>query len=341
MIEPPGNITQIPEYDGESAMDALSDVLRVARLSGGVFLHAEFTAPWCINAQANPALGFHFMNPTSHIIPYHYVAEGELVVRLADPNSEAIFLGPGEVVLFPHNQLHLMGSELSNSPIAVSDVIRPPKNGGLYSINYGGGGKPVRLVCGFLGIESAESNPVLLALPQVMVLNVAEGSGSEWVRSTFQFAANEVMEGRPGSETVLAKLSELLFIEAVRRYIETLPEGRTSWLAALRDPYVARALALFHGYVARPWTLNMLAQEIGLSRSAMAVRFANLVGMAPIQYLTHWRMQVASQELRNSSAPLTQIAAAVGYNSEAAFSRAFKNTFNTSPASWRRTAPRS
>jgi len=319
-------------------MDALSDVLRIARLKGGVFLHAQFSEPWCIASQLAPQLCSPFMGPVEHLIPYHYVVEGELVVMTEEPRSELYRLGPGEVVLVPHNNVHLMGSEISRHPVSAGDVIRPRDSSGLFSIEHGGGGKPTRVVCGFLGCDGAENNPVLSTLPPLLVLDVDEGGGAEWIRSTFQFAADEVATGRPGSEAVLAKLSELLFVEAVRRYAETLPEGQTGWLAGLRDPHVARALALFHGDVARAWTIDELAREVGLSRSALADRFVKLLGMAPIQYLAHWRMQVASQELRNTSASLAQIAVAVGYDSEAAFSRAFKKAFGTAPAGWRKSA---
>jgi len=317
-------------------MDALSDVLRIARLKGGVFLHAEFTAPWCIAAQMAPQLCSPFMGPVEHLIPYHYVVEGEFVIRTESNPSEVHKLGPGEVVLVPHNDVHFMGSEITRAPVPASDVIQPRDASGLFSIEHGGGGKAAKVVCGFLGCDGAKNNPVLSTLPSLLVLNVDEGGGAEWIRSTFQFAADEVAAGRPGSEAVLSKLSELLFVEAVRRYAETLPEGQTGWLAGLRDPYVAKVLALFHGDVARPWTIDELAREAGLSRSALADRFGKLLGLAPIHYLANWRMQVASQELRSTSASLAQIATMVGYESEAAFSRAFKKSFGTAPASWRK-----
>jgi len=317
-------------------MDALSDVLRVARLKGGVFLHAEFTAPWCIAAQMAPQLCSPYMGPVEHLIPYHYVVEGEIVIRTEDDPSEVHRLGPGEVVLVPHNDVHFMGSEIMRVPVPAGDVIQPRDASGLFSIAHGGGGTPARVVCGFLGCDGAKDNPVLSTLPSLLVLDVDEGGGAEWIRSTFQFAADEVAAGRPGSEAVLSKLSELLFVEAVRRYAETLPEGQNGWLAGLRDPYVAKVLSLFHADVARGWTIDQLAREVGLSRSALADRFGKLLGMAPIHYLAHWRMQVASQELRNTSASLAQIAAMVGYDSEAAFSRAFKKAFGAAPASWRK-----
>ena len=240
------------------------------------------------------------------------------------------------MVLFPRNDLHLLGSDLDLPPVMASDIIQPPRDGGLFSIHHGGDGARTRLVCGFLGCDSAEGNPVISTLPAALRLNIEEGGAAEWIRSTFQYAAEEVAAGRPGSETVLAKLSELLFVEAVRRYAETLPEGQTGWLAGLRDPYVARALALLHRDMTRSWTVDELGREVGLSRSALAERFTRLIGVAPMHYLANWRMQVAAQELRNRSTSLAQVANTVGYESEAAFSRAFKKAFGTAPATWRR-----
>ena len=173
-------------------------------------------------------------------------------------------------------------------------------------------------------------------MPPLLKLNVEQGGAAEWIRSTFQYAAEEVSAGRPGSETVLAKLSELLFVEAVRRYAETLPDGQTGWLAGLREPHVARALALLHGDITRRWTVDDLGREVGLSRSALADRFIRLIGVPPMHYLASWRMQVATQKLRNTSASLAQVAEMVGYDSEAAFSRAFKKAFGAAPATWRR-----
>jgi AraC-like DNA-binding protein len=170
----------------------------------------------------------------------------------------------------------------------------------------------------------------------LLKLNVEQGGAAEWIRSTFQYAAEEVSAGRPGSETVLAKLSELLFVEAVRRYADGLPDGQTGWLAGLRDPHVARALALLHRDPTRHWSVDDLGREVGLSRSALADRFIRMIGTPPMQYLAGWRMQVATQKLRNTSASLAQIAEIVGYDSEAAFSRAFKKAFGSAPATWRR-----
>jgi len=317
-------------------MDALSDVLRVVHLTGGVFLHAAFFAPWCVAVRLAPEYCGPVLGPASHLILYHYVIEGELSLRVEGEDGKPIALEAGEVVLLPRNDLHVMGSDLNLPPTKGSDIIQPSKSGGLFSIRHGGGGARTRMVCGFLGCDSAESNVVISTLPPALKLNLERGAPAEWIRSTFQYAAEEVAAGRPGSETVLAKLSELLFVETVRRYAETLPEGQTGWLAGLRDTHVARALALIHRDITRPWTVDELGREVGLSRSALADRFTRLIGMPPMQYVANWRMQVAMQNLRNTSASLAQVADVVGYESEAAFSSAFKKAVGTAPATWRR-----
>lgn len=317
-------------------MDALSDVLRVAHMTGGVFLHAEFTEPWCLAAQVSAESCSPFLGKTAHVVPYHYVVDGRLVIQVGGEASAA--LGPGEVVMFPHNDPHLMGGDLALPPTPVRDVVRPPADGGLSTIRLGGGGALTRLICGFLGCQVTAENPVIGMLPPVLRLDTADAGASEWIRTTFRYAADEVAAGRAGSETILAKLSELLFVEAVRRHAEALPEGRTGWLAGLADPYVSRALALLHGRIDAAWTVDDLGREVGLSRSALADRFTRLIGVPPIQYLAGWRMQVAAQKLRESHASMAQIAIEVGYDSEAAFTRAFKRHFKVPPATWRRRA---
>jgi AraC-like DNA-binding protein len=329
-------MTETPDPATKAHMDALSDVLRVAHLTGGVFLHAEFFAPWCVAARVAPEHCMPSLGPAAHLILYHYVVEGDLHIRVERRDAEELVIRAGEVVLLPRNDLHLMGSDLSLPPVAGSDIIHPPRPGGLFTIHHGGDGSRTRMICGFLGCTSAEGNPVISTLPPLLKLNVETSGTAEWIRSTLKYAAEEISAGRAGSEPVLAKLSELLFVEAVRRYAEALPDSQTGWLAGLREPHVARALALLHRDITRSWTVDDLGREVGLSRSALADRFIRLIGVPPMRYLAGWRMQVATEKLRNTSASLAQVAEIVGYDSEAAFSRAFKKAFGAAPATWRR-----
>lgn len=315
-------------------MDALSDVLKATRLKGGVFLHAEFSDPWCLSSQVSSENCARFLDAASDIIPYHYVLEGRL--RVQTEGAPTIELGPGQVVLLPRNDLHLLGGDLSLPPVSGDDVVIPSNDGGLSVIRHGGGGERTRIICGFLGADNLDRNPIISSLPSVLELDVREGSGAEWIRSTFSYAAEEIAAGRAGSETILAKVSELLFVEAVRRYAESLPEEQTGWLAGLKDSYVSRALALLHARLNKSWTVDALGREVGLSRSALADRFNQIIGVPPMQYLTQWRMQFAAQELRHSNKSIMHVALEVGYDSEAAFARAFKRVMGTPPAAWRR-----
>jgi AraC-like DNA-binding protein len=317
-------------------MDPLSDALGVAQLTGGVFLHAELFAPWCIAARLAPEHCAPALGPASDLIMYHYVVEGSLCLRVQGEHAIEATLGAGDVALLPRNDAHLMGSDLSLPPVAGGEIIRPPTSSGVVSIRHGGAGERTLMICGFLGCVDAERNPAISTLPPLLTFNVAQGGAAEWIRSTLRYGAAEIAAGRPGSEMMLAKLSELLFLEAVRRYSETLPDGQTGWLAGVRDPYVGRAMALMHGDIARRWTVDDIGREVGLSRSALADRFIRLIGVPPMHYLTNWRMQVATRKLRHTSASLAQVAESVGYDSEAAFSRAFKKASGSAPGMWRR-----
>jgi AraC-like DNA-binding protein len=332
MTGPPEFMTQAPDTRCIS-LDALSDVLRVTRLAGGVFLEAEFTAPWCISGKVSAEHCKPFFVTPRHVIASHFVVQGHMLLRVAD--AEPIEVRAGELSLLPHNDAHLFGSDLSAEMIQAHTVLQPAPPGGIARIRHGGSGEATHLLCGFLG-SSISFSPLLSALPAVLKLDVRSTASGSWIESSFRFAASEIAAGRMGSATVIARLSELLFVEAVSKYVEALPQDRRGWLAGLRDPQVARALSLLHARAAEPWTAETLAIAVGMSRSVFAERFTSLVGQPPIQYLTLWRMHLAAQRLREGHERIAQIASAVGYESEAAFSRAFKRQFGTSPVSWRR-----
>ncbi len=311
-------------------MDALSDLIRVVRLTGGVFLDAQFSAPWCVHSQVEPGECRPYLLEARHIISFHYVVQGSLLI-LVD-GEPPLRLRTGDIVLLPRNDAHVLGSALGLVPERVS--LQPPEDGSLPRMVHGGGGERAHIVCGFLGSD-APASPLLATLPRVLSLNVAESGAGDWIASSFQFAARELGAGQLGSASIISRLSELLFVEALRRYVATLPPQQQGWLAALRDPFAARALALMHSRPAHAWTAEELASLVGLSRSAFAERFTVLTGQPPMQYLAQWRMQLAAQRLRGSSEPLARIATEIGYDSESAFSRAFKRQFGAPPAAWR------
>ena len=207
--------------------------------------------------------------------------------------------------------------------------------GEVMTLAYGGGGEVTRMVCGFLAAQDILKNPLLSALPRLFKVSM-RGSSASWLESSLRFATEEAASTHAGSATVLAKLSELVFVEAVRRYVDTMPDDRKGWLAGLRDRFVARALALMHARPAHPWTVEDLAHRVGMSRSALAQRFTDLLGVPPMQYLAQWRLQLAAQQLRLTDRSLVSVAEDVGYESEAAFNRAFKREFGMPPATWRR-----
>ncbi len=319
-------------------MDALSDVLRFVGLTGGVFMDAEFTEPWSISGKVAPELCRPFMVQPEYVVCFHYVVEGALKLTLEDGASRQV--RAGEVVMLARNDRHVLGSASSLAPIGLGEVIQPPEAFGVARIVHGGGGPRTRMVCGFLG-GNAHLHPLLAALPPVMTLELAALPSGDWMGRTFAYAAQSLDKGDPGAATVMAKMSELLFVEAVRRYLAALPREETGWLAGLRDPAVGRALSLMHARLSEDWTAGALAREVNLSRSAFADRFTTLIGVPPMRYLLNWRMQVATQKLRETRQTIAQIAFEVGYESEAAFTRAFRREFGAPPAAWRREVCRS
>jgi AraC-like DNA-binding protein len=314
-------------------MDALSDVLRVVGLTGGVFLDANFTAPWCISGQVSPDMCAPFMAPSSNLVCFHFIVEGRCEVAVQ--GAEPVIVQQGEVVLLSRNELHKIGSDLRVPAVPAGDIILAPQGVGLPRVVHGGGGAPCTMVCGFLG-GNAQLQPLLSTLPSLLTLKVSETPGGEWIAQSFRFGAQQLADGNPGAATIISKMSELLFVEAVRRYLATMPPASTGLLAGLRDPAVGKALALMHSQVARDWTAEELADAVNLSRSAFADRFTSLMKEPPMRYLTSWRMLVAGQKLREGRQAIAQIAYEVGYESEAAFTRAFKREIGMPPATWRK-----
>jgi AraC family transcriptional regulator, alkane utilization regulator len=320
-------------------MDALSDVLRLVRLGGAVYLSADLTAPWCVVGEVTAELSATFLPHAERVVSYHLITEGSCWAQVADDATSAIRVDAGELLVVPQGEPHLMGSSPGLAPAPSDDLLSTYLNtvpGDVMKLNYGGGGAHTRLICGFLACDDTLTNPVLSALPRIFKVDMRNDPQSAWLESSLQRAAVEAAESRAGSAIVLARLSELLFVEAVRRCIEALPADRKGWLAGVGDRFVGRALAMLHAQPAYCWTVDELARKAGLSRSGLAHRFTELLGQPPMQYLARWRLQIAAQELRNGTPSLAAVAERVGYESEAAFNRAFKREFGMPPASWRR-----
>ena len=322
-------------HDAEASADVLSDVLRSVRLTGAIYFDFELTSPWV--AEAPPAAEIApIVMPAAHrLIEYHLIARGAGWGCAID--EAPIRLKEGDLIVFPQGDAHVLSS--APGMRAAPDMAMFVRRTTLPIVYEAGGGGPdgARIICGFLGCDERPFNPLLAALPRTIHLSrAANESASGWLPTLLNIAVRESGSARAGRDNILARMSELMFVEAIRRYIEMLPASQTGWLAGLKDPVVGQALAALHGAPAEAWTVESLARAVGASRSVLADRFTDLVGEPPMQYLALWRMQLASRRLLEGE-QVTQVAAAVGYESEAAFSRAFKRLVGESPAKWRQT----
>jgi AraC-like DNA-binding protein len=320
-------------------MDALSDVFKSVRLAGACYLNGEFTAPWCIRGECTlPAVRARLAG-ADHVAFFHFLIEGACNVRLAE-GGEVLEARAGDLIFFPQEGRHLMGTDLQLAPMEVEAFaasLNAP-DAEVYQLRYGGGGAATRFVCGYLACERSTFRPLFEALPRLMCIPLGGGPAAALLHELLRAGVRESATARPGAASVLAKVAELLFVEAMRRYMETLPPGGKGWLAGVRDAQVGRALGLLHAEPARAWTVDQLAREVALSRSALAERFSTLVGEAPMRYLARWRLALAAQALRDGRESVARLAERAGYESEAAFSRAFKREFGVPPAGWRKGA---
>jgi AraC-like DNA-binding protein len=315
--------------------DVLSDVLRAVRLTGAVYFDFELSSPWVAAAPPSRDIAQTVMPGAQRVIEYHLIARGSGWGQIA--GEEPRRLVEGDLVVFPQGDAHVLSSApgLGGAPDLSMFARRATP---LPLVNELGGGGPdrARLVCCFLGCDERPFNPLLAALPPVIHLSGAGPRGSPgWLATLLNIAVGESGSGRAGSENILARLAELMFVEAIRRHIEGLPAADTGWLAGLRDPVVGQALAALHAEPAGAWTVERLARQVGVSRSVLAERFTEMADHPPMQYLALWRMQLASRLLADGG-HVAEVAAAVGYESEAAFSRAFKKLVGEAPGTWRR-----
>lgn len=331
MIGTPPSFAGTPEV-ARSDYDVLAEMLRAVRLTGSVFLNACFSHPFGIISPRH----FDERSPMAHlrhISIFHLIARGSCTVELA--TGERTELSAGDIVLVPFADTHRFwsgeGAELANA----EELVRPGPIKGMWTVDHGGGGEITRMVCGF--IESSEflAAPVFRSLPPLVVDRTDDDKVSAAITSTVREILVLADAAAPGSELILGRLMELLFVEVVRRYASRLPASAKGWFAALNDPIVGRAIQFVHRDPARRWTVDDLAREAGASRTVLAERFNATIGQAPIEYVTGWRMQLAAERIRGGNDSLAAIAADVGYESEAAFNRAFKRVTGVTPGRWR------
>jgi len=335
-------------------MDVLSDVLRVVRLSGAVFFTADFSSPWAIESPLPDMLASAVMPEAECVVLFHILVEGECEVECQ--RHPQTTMASGDVIVFPRGDQHTMRSPGAGRAMPLATIFSPGKHDDPPQLSYGGGGRTSRFVCGYLNCDQRFS-PLVEGLPTMLLvrsrddysaIEAVDASGSRptvvpqgsstWLGTTLKFTVNEARAARPGNIAMLGRLTELMFVEILREYMQRLPASQSGWLAAVNDAHVGKALRLLHANPVRDWTVDELAREVALSRSVLAQRFAELVGEAPMRYLANWRMQLAKQMMREGARNIQEVATRVGYDSEAAFNRAFKRATGSPPAAWRKGA---
>ncbi len=335
-------------------MDVLSDVLRVIRLSGSVFFTAHFSSPWALDSP-NPGLLACVVLPQAECMAlFHVVIDGECWVDCQ--GHAAVHITTGDAIIFPHAHSHTMRSRPGVNPMPIRNILPSRPSDELLQIKYGGGGEVSRFICGYLACDQ-RFKPLIGALPTILLVRSRNDYASveaissdgmqatdlqrpsgDWLNTTLRYTIHEASSPRPGNAAMLGRLTELMFLEILRAYMHQLPASQTGWLSGLRDPHVGKALRLMHAEPARRWTVEELAREAATSRSALAQRFTDLLNESPMHYLAGWRIHLAREMLRERACSVQEVAERVGYESEAAFSRAFKRLVGHSPAAWGRAA---
>jgi AraC-like DNA-binding protein len=327
--------------------DTISDLLRAIRLRGALFFYLDCTDPWVAETPRAVEIIPAVLPGIEHLMPFHGVASGSCWTAIV--GEAPIRLHEGDIVLFPHGDPHVMSSAPGMRAQFVDPGIyfapKPPQlpfslsvtgQGATTARLDGGGRTQATLVCGYLGCDARPFNPLLASMPRVLRMPGLAADGSSWIAHFLRSVVEESNRKRPGGEAVLERMSEMLFVEVLRRYVDALPSDQTGWLGGMRDAAVGRALALLHERPAEAWTIERLADEAALSRSTLYERFVHFIGQPPMQYLAQWRMQLAAGWLRDTDAKVIEVALEVGYENEAAFSRAFKRAVGESPGAWRR-----
>jgi AraC-like DNA-binding protein len=313
----------IPEArDIPGFADPLGETLHMLRLNGSLYSRAELTAPWGIDM---PAFDGYMM--------FHVVTSGHCWLEVE--GEEPRLLQQGSLTLVPHGNGHRIRSSPTAPVMPLFDIPVERISDRYEIMRHGGGGDFTHLTCGVVSFDQLAGQQLVAQLPEVLQIDCWEEEEGSWLQSTLRFIAREARELRPGGETVITHLADILIIQAIRSWIDQAPEANQGWLAALRDKQVGRALAAIHREPEKDWTVDSLAREVGMSRSGFSARFTSLVGESAKRYLTQWRMQLARTQIQETSDSLALLAERLGYQSEAAFCRAFKRVFGVPPGSYR------
>ncbi len=318
-------------------MDVMSEVLREVRLTGAVYFDIVARAPWVATTPGAAKICPAIMPGFEHVIAFHIMLEGRAWAQLVDNSEPAVLLEEGDGLIVARGDWHSMGSDAGRHTIPNLDTYRPPSSGTLPYVlrEHGGSGERSRFACAFFGCDIRPYNPLIEALPRMLAFRKSSAAGREAL-DLMKTALAESQSPRAGSEAILARISELMFLHAVRQFIDGLPQESSGWLAALRDLQIGEALRAMHTRPSAQWTLDSLGREVGMSRTAFSERFTAIVGMPAMQYLGKWRLQVAARLLNQPHLSIQQIAADVGYESHASFNRAFKREVGMPPGAWRR-----
>jgi AraC-like DNA-binding protein len=315
-------------------MEILSEVLRAVKLDGAMFYNAEFSAPWCARSIDAHTVTSYLSPNSQHVIIFHLLTEGRGYAHV-EGDDRPVHLNARDILVVPHGDAHILGNGPPVTPVDRAQVLEQVLSQGLKVSRMGGGGELTKFICGYMSCDPQLSRVFLGGLPPILKISIREDPSGRWLENSIRYSVDNADVSGPGVETVLAKLSEVLFVETLRRYIAQLPQKHTGWLAGVRDPEVGKALALLHRKPAHPWTIAALANEVGISRSVLAERFRRYLSETPIAYLTRWRLQLGAQLLTTTSTSVAHIAGEVGYESEASFNRAFKREFRLPPARFR------
>jgi AraC-like DNA-binding protein len=315
-------------------MDAFSEVLNGVRLKGAMFFTAEFSAPWRLSTPHCRALAPTLAPGAPHMLIYHFVIDG--AARVCLEGEADVELSPGDIVLFPHGDPHSLSAGSGSNQIDGAALLRKVATRDLSPMRAGGGGETTRFVCGYLTCDPLLCGPILESLPSMLTVNIRSDDSGQWLEHSILHLVEEAASDGAGSDVMLAKLSEVLFVDTMRRYVTGLRDQTAGWLAGARDPVVGKSLALLHSRPSHQWTVAGLAMAVGVSRSVLVERFTRYLSVPPIAYLTGWRLRLAAQALTATPKGVADIAADVGYESEAAFNRAFRRAFEVPPARYRR-----